>query len=90
MADMAGGLISAQGRQDGEMLHLCSSRWDLPARHHRSPGSLHPAQAAVSRPGWAESHRHDHVALVCAGAGQTQNRSKDEKKKHNITPTNHN
>lgn len=68
--------ISARGQQAGETLHLCSSRWDPPARRRRSPGSLHPARAAVSLPGSAQSHRLDHVALVCVGRTNTNKRQR--------------
>lgn len=65
---------SLRGRRTGEMLHLCSSRWDLPARRHRSPGSLHPAQGVASLPGSAESHHLDCVAPACWGRGANTNR----------------
>lgn len=63
------GMISRESETE---MYPCSNRWGPPAHHHQSPRSPLLALGVENLPGLAESHLHDHVALVCMGRSNSR------------------
>lgn len=75
------GMISRESKT--EMLYPCSNRWGPPVHHHQSPGSPLLALGVENLPGLAESHLHDHVALVCVGRSNSREVINQERRDDN-------